>query len=237
LKTIDRGTPPVKARRTLERARGLLSERERKDATRLQYGRLAGVLFTVGALAYLLAALEVKDSDRLAVYIVTAAVICSGVICSALPWRRLPDASLHVLVIIADLEVGVAVWATDPVTGAFFILVGVFAAYAVESRRQIVAHLVFIGLLFFAPLLYDAAAHAQTVRHALLFLPITLLAAGMVTYLRERTEKQERRLRTFAAEAIDVAARLLGDGEIAEEDKDRDGQISTQLQGDPIPFG
>jgi hypothetical protein len=83
------------------------------------------------------------------------------VICAALPWERLPNASLHVLIVVADLEVAAAVWASDPDMGAFFILVGVFAAYAVETRRQILAHLGLIALASLAPLLQLGGARGR----------------------------------------------------------------------------
>lgn len=222
-----RAAPSVEAWRTLKRARLLLSEREQMDAARLRYGRLAGVLFILGGVAYRLSALELADSNHLAVYIVTAVAISCGVICGALPWERLPNASLHVVVVVADVVVVGAVWATDPVTGAFFILVGVFAAYAVQTRRQILAHVVLIGLLCFVPLLYEPSAQASVVRSALLYLPITALAAGVITYLCERAEVQEQRLRSFAAEAIDIAESLLGDREVADDDADQDGEVSS----------
>jgi hypothetical protein len=67
-----------------------------------------------------------------------------------------------------------------------------------------------IGLFLFAPLLYVAHAQSSTVHHALFELPTIVLAAGLVTYLRERTEAQEQTLRRFAGEAVEIAARMVG---------------------------
>jgi|SRR5690348_7284187 hypothetical protein len=228
LREVERRPPTEDVLVTLNRAQILLSERERIASVRLRYGRLAGVLFIAGGLAYLFAGLDVPDSNHLGVYIVTVACICSGVICAALPWERLPNASLHVLIVIAVFEVAAAVWASDPDIGAFFILVAVFAAYAVETRRQILAHLGLIALVSFAPLLYNAAAHTGTLHHEVLYLLIAALAAGMVTYLSERAEAQEQALRSFTAEAIDVAGRLLGDGDVPVESGSEDAEIATE---------
>jgi hypothetical protein len=205
----DKNFTPASAEWTLGRARGLISERERRDRARLQHGRVAGVLFGVGGLAYLPAAVEVQGANDLGVLAVSAVAVCSGLLIWALPWQRMRPASLHVLVLVADLEISAAIWAADTATGAFFILLAVFAAYAFESREQIAVHVALFGMLLLLPVVYDPAESSDTVRLALLFWPIAALAAAMVTYLRERAELQERLVREFAAEAIDIAGRLL----------------------------
>ena len=183
---------------------------------RRRYGRVAGVLFVVAALATLPAALEFGQSSRVAIYVTTLVAVCSGLICLVLPWERLPSYSLHVLPIVAGLEVSAVIRATDPAGGVLFVLVAVFAAYAFASRAQIAAHLTLIGLFLFAPLLYDPGAHSSTIHHALLELPTIVLAAGLVAYLHERGEAQEETLRRFAGQAIDIAAQMAGDPESGE---------------------
>ncbi len=194
---------------TLGRARVLISERERRDTARLQHGRVAGVLFLVGGLAYLPAVVEVDGANELGVLAVTAVAVCSGLIMLALPWGRMTPASLHLVVVVADLEISAAIWAADPATGAFFILLAVFSAYAFEARQHVAVHVALFGMLLLFPVVYDPDQSADIVRLALLYWPIAALAAAMVTYLRERAEAQERLMRQFAAEAIDVADRLL----------------------------
>jgi len=183
---------------------------------RRRYGRVAGVLFVVAALATLPAALEFGQSSRVAIYVTTLVAVCSGLICLVLPWERLPSFSLHVIPIVAGLEVSAVIQATDPAGGVLFVLVAVFAAYAFASRAQIAAQLTLIGLFLFAPLLYDPGAHSSTIHHALLEFPTIVLVAGLVAYLHERAEAQEETLRRFAGEAIDIAAGMAGDPETAE---------------------
>src|SRR2546423_7963245 len=195
----------AETRRTVTRAReALLAHGSNEAKRRRRYGLTAGVLFVVAALATFPVALDYYDSSRWAVYVMTIVAVCSGLICLALPWERLPPFSLHVLPIAAGLEISAVVRATDPVAGVLFVLVALFAAYAFRSRAQIGAHLALIGLFLFAPLLYVAHAQSSTVHHALFELPTIVLAAGLVTYLRERTEAQEQTLRRFAGEAAAI---------------------------------
>lgn len=208
----EQRSPQASTEWTLARARVLISERERQDTARLQHGRLAGVLFLVGGLAYLPAVVEVDGANQLGVLAVTAAAVSSGLLMLALPWERMTAAALHLLVLVADIEISAAIWAADPATGAFFILLAVFSAYAFEDRRHVAVHVALFGLLLLLPVAYDRDQSSDIVRLALLYWPIAALAAAMVTFLRERAEAQERLVRQFAAEAIDVAGRLLKTG-------------------------
>ena len=141
----------------------------------------------------------------------TFVAVCSGIVCLVLPWERLPSFSLHVIPVVAGLEISAVIRATDPAGGVLFVLVAVFAAYAFASRAQIAGHLTLIGLFLVAPLLYDPGAHSSTIHHALLEFPTIVLVAGLVAYLHERAEAQEETLRRFAGEAIDIAAGMAGD--------------------------
>jgi hypothetical protein len=203
--------------RMVRRARqALVAHGTDESRRRRRYGHVAGVLFVVAALATLPAELYFDHSSRWAIYATTLVAVCSGLICLVLPWERLPSFSLHVIPIVAGLEVSAVIQATDPAGGVLFVLVAVFAAYAFASRAQIAAQLTLIGLFLFAPLLYDPGAHSSTIHHALLEFPTIVLVAGLVAYLHERAEAQEETLRRFAGEAIDIAAGMAGDPETAE---------------------
>jgi hypothetical protein len=202
----------AETRRTVARAReALVSPGADEARRRRRWGLIAGVLFVTASLATLPAALDFNETSRWAVYVITIVAVCSGVVCLVLPWERLPPFSLHALPIVAGLEISAVIRATDPAAGVLFVLVGLFAAYAFASRTQIAAHLALIGLFLFAPLIYYPDADSSTIHHALLELPTIVLAAGLVTYLRERTETQQQTLRRFAGEAIEIAARMVGD--------------------------
>ena len=201
----------AETRRTVVRARqALLAHGSDESRRRRRYGLVAGVLFVVAALTTLPAGLDMEHSARWAVYVLTFVAVSSGLVCLMLPWERLPPYSLHVLPLAAGLEISAVIRATDPAAGVLFVLVAVFAAYAFASRAQIAVHLTLIGLFLFAPLLYVPDAQSSTIHHGLLELPTIVLAASLVTYLRERTEAQEQTLRRFAGEAIEIAARMVG---------------------------
>jgi hypothetical protein len=69
------------------------------------------------------------------------------------------------------------------------------------SARAAGGRLFLVGGLAYLP----AVVEVDGANH----LAVLALAAAMVTYLRERAEAQERLMRQFAAEAIDIAGRLV----------------------------
>src|SRR5256885_12583257 len=96
----------AETRRTVARAgEALLAHGSKGAKRRRRYGRTAGVLFVVAALATFPVALAYDESSRWAVYVMTIVAVCSGLISLALPWERIPPFSLHVLPIAAVPEI------------------------------------------------------------------------------------------------------------------------------------
>lgn len=105
---------------------------------------------------------------------------------------------MHLVAVVAALEVALTVAYADPIFSTYYTFVAIFAAYVFTSRTAIAAHVAFLSLLAFAPLLYsDESANAILERGSIL-VPTLVLAAGAVAYLRERLGASEARYRRLS---------------------------------------
>ena len=154
-------------------------------------GRLAGLLFAVGAIVSA-PANELFTDPRVgqAARWVDLLAFVSGVVCLAIPWRRVPERWFHLLPIAGTLEVALSVWSVGTHGGIYswyYVLVAVFTAYAFESRAQIAAHMGLVTVAFAAPVAYlDASGNAPI--RTVVAVPVILAVAAVVTYLREGLE-------------------------------------------------
>src|SRR5688500_13162928 len=110
-------------------------------------GRIAGVLFMCGAVASFPAG-QVLDyaEGRDGIYATNLLALATGLICLALPWRRLPFWASHVIPPLAAVEVMLAVVVGGEhgsVYAWYFVLGGVYTGYAFRVRKQMAAHLGF----------------------------------------------------------------------------------------------
>jgi diguanylate cyclase (GGDEF)-like protein len=160
-------------------------------------GRLAGLLFAVGALASaptneLFADPPVGQAARW----IDLLAFVSGLVCLSIPWRRVPEQWFHLLPIVGTVEVALSVWAIGVHGGIYswyFVLVAVFVAYAFESRAQIAGQMLFLAVCFTVPVLYLDDAGTAAIR-ALVAVPLLVTVAAMVAYLRESLEEGRAQL-------------------------------------------
>ncbi len=154
-------------------------------------GRLAGLLFAVGAIVSA-PANELFTNPRVgpAARWVDVLAFLSGIVCLAIPWRRVPERWFHVLPIAGTIEVGLSVWSVGTHGGIYswyYVLVAVFTAYAFENRAHIAAHMGLVAIAFAAPIAYlDAASNAPI--RTVVAVPVILAVAAVVAYLREGLE-------------------------------------------------
>jgi GGDEF domain-containing protein len=159
----------------------------------LVLGRVAGVLFLSGALASM-PANAMLDGDT-GDYLVDALALVSAIVCFLIPWQRLGNRALHVLVAIATLEVVLAVAVHEGhgmVFTWYFVLVAVFAAYAFRRRGEAIAQLAFTCAGMAATAVYGRATEPDAPANALVGIPTICVAAGVVIWLREGLERRER---------------------------------------------
>ncbi len=164
-------------------------------------GRLAGILFIVGALASIPANLLFRHPGvgTLSNVLIALALV-SGLACLLAPWERIPERVFHAVPVLAGAEVALTVWAVGvhgPVYEWFFVLVAVFTAYAFESRRVIALHMSLYTLAAALPLLYRDDTAEQVARIGVL-IPMLWVATAVVMFLREGMVARQRELADLA---------------------------------------
>jgi diguanylate cyclase (GGDEF)-like protein len=168
---------------------------------RTHTGRLAGVLFIVGALASIPANLLFRHpSVGVINHVMVAVALVSGLGCLLAPWERIPERVFHAVPVMASAEVALTVWAVGkhgPVYEWFFVLVAVFAAYAFDSRRVIAAHMSFCTFAAALPLIYDGSTTQQVARIGV-FMPMLWVATVVVLQLREGLTRGQAELADLA---------------------------------------
>ena len=176
-------------------------ETREQIARRTIIGRLAGVLFIVGALASIPANLLFRHpSVGTLNNVLVALALVSGLGCLLAPWERIPARVFHLVPATASIEVAVTVWAVGrhgPVYEWFYVLVAVFAAYAFERRRDLVAHMGLATLAACLPLLYGENPSEQVARLGVL-ISMLWVATGVVAHLREQMVARQRELADLA---------------------------------------
>jgi diguanylate cyclase (GGDEF)-like protein len=155
-------------------------------------GRLAGMLFMVGALSSLPsnAAFSNPVVDQ-RVWPISALAFVSGVVCFYVPWKRLSERWFHLLPASGTAQTALSVWGIGVHGGIYswyFVLVAVFVAFAFSNRLQIAAHMAFVGICFALPVLYLPTVGDAGLRAAVA-VPVLCAVAAVVAYLREGLEK------------------------------------------------
>jgi diguanylate cyclase (GGDEF)-like protein len=170
-------------------------------ARRIATGRLAGILFIVGALASIPANLLFRNPSVGALnHIMVALALVSGLGCLLAPWDRIPERVFHLVPIIASVECAATVAAVGkhgPVYEWFFVLVAVFTAYAFESRRVIAMHMLLCTVAAALPFVYRDDTIEQVARVGVL-MPMLWVATAVVAYLREGLVAGQRELADLA---------------------------------------
>jgi len=183
---------------------------EMDAAERRRLGRTGGALLIIGSLAAVPAGLALEPSPQATDHLVSLAGILVGIAIWLIPWEREPARSLYLIPLIGTTEVmvGTALFSDD---FAFYqILVGVYTAYVVRDRRHFVAFMAFFTLATVAPLFYLDDNSSDLLHHILVTLPVLLISAAVVRYLRLMLESRERQYRQFALEAVGLAERIRG---------------------------
>lgn len=184
-----------------------LLEREAAGRKR-SYGTLAGALFVLGSLLSVPSSLLADPAPPVAWYLLTVAGVGSGIVCFLLPWERYPLSVFHLVAAVATLEVVVVVRLFDPFYTYLFFVVAVYVAYIFPNPREVIPQLCFIVFAIALPLIYDRE-HFTDVLHLTLFaVPIVVVGAAMVAYLRLELARREREYARLAGETGQLAARI-----------------------------
>jgi diguanylate cyclase (GGDEF)-like protein len=167
-----------------------------REETRMNYF-LAGVLFIGGGFGAIIPDALHEPAQPTTIYLLPLLAVVSGLIVWALA-SRMPRRYLHVVAVVAALEVALTVGLADRMFSTYFTFVAIFAAYVFTSRRAIAAHIGFVAALCFAPLVYSPGTARDMLLMASILVPTLVLAGGAVAYLRERLESSEARYRKLS---------------------------------------
>lgn len=167
-----------------------------REQTTIFY-RLSSILFIGGGVAAVPPDLLHRPAYDETVFLLPLLAIVSGIV-TWLIADRAPPWGLHVVAVVATLEIAFTVAAADEVFRVYYVFVAIFVAYIFSDRRTIAAHIAFVIAAALAPIVYDPGDARALAVQALIVIPTLIIAAGMVTYLRERLAASEDRYRRLS---------------------------------------
>ncbi len=162
-----------------------------------RYWRLAAILFIGGGLGAIPSDALHEPSHPSTIYLLPALAIVSGIVCWVIA-DHVSRGWLHVMTVIATLEIAITVWLADETFAIYYTFIAIFAAYVFRSRRAVALHVAFASLCALAPMVYEPGAARETLEQTMALIPTLLLAAGAVVFLRERLEASEERFRRLS---------------------------------------
>jgi diguanylate cyclase (GGDEF)-like protein len=175
---------------------------ENDAAGRRTIGRIAGILFSAGALATVPAYRLMQDPTPPAVAnVLTFLAFISGLTCFLVPWDRMRPAWFHLVPALGTVEIALSVWLLrehGSVVSWFYVFVVVFAALAFCERTSVAAHVAFASVALAAPIAYMPESARDNLVRTLIAVPTLVVAAAVVAFLRERLELGKEVMRRAA---------------------------------------
>jgi diguanylate cyclase (GGDEF)-like protein len=162
--------------------------------TTAQHFRLAAILFIGGGLGAAPADALHRPAFGPEIYLLPLLAIVSGAFCWIFA-SRIPRWALHVLAVVATIEIAVTVAIAGPVFSVYYIFIAIFVAYVFRDRRVIAAHVAFACAAVLAPIFYEPELARDHLIQAVVLTPSLILTAGAVAFLRERLAASELRYR------------------------------------------
>jgi diguanylate cyclase (GGDEF)-like protein len=156
---------------------------------------------SLGALTALAAASLVSHPGApLSFYILNVVSLLTGIACVLMPWGGISAGWLHVVPVVAIVEVTLGVRLAGPygdIAADYFIFIVVFIGYAFATRRAVMAHVALATAASSLPLLYEAPTGTEPAR-TLIRILVLVIIAGIVTLLREGLQRRQRELEALA---------------------------------------
>jgi hypothetical protein len=178
---------------------------------RKRLGRLGGLLLlTIVSAAAVPASLFLKPAPEPPELLISLAGIVAGALFMAVPWERLPERALYSISIVATgyVAIGVSLYIDD---FAFYqVLIAVYTAYVVRDPKDFLWLMAFMAVMTIAPLFYVDQSFDDLAHHTLVTLPVMIISAAVVRYLRNTLAEREHQYRRFAVEAVTLADRIRG---------------------------
>ncbi|HWC85610.1 MAG TPA: GGDEF domain-containing protein [Solirubrobacteraceae bacterium] len=160
------------------------------------------MVISLGALTALASAMIVRHPGApISFYVLTVVSLLTGIGCVLMPWGGISARWLHVVPVVATVEVALGVRLAGvygDIAANYYIFVVVFIGYAFSTRRAIAAHVAFAVAASSLALLYVSLDAAETAARTLIRVLVLLVIAGIVTLLREGLQKRQRELELLA---------------------------------------
>ena len=192
------------------RAEANVTVEEMAPSERKRLGRLGGLLLlTIGSAAAVPASLFLEPAPEPPALLISLAGIVVGALLMAVPWERLPARALYSISIVGTGYVAMGVSLSDDF--AFYqVLIAVYTAYVVRDPKDFLWLMAFMAATTIAPLLYVDESFDDLAQHILVTLPVMIISAAVVRYLRNTLAQRELQYRRFAFEAVTLAERIRG---------------------------
>jgi hypothetical protein len=175
------------------------------DSVRLV--RIAGILLLTGSVFSIPGGVVIEPAPPLTDYWVslTGATIAAGLLLAPSAWITGPWVHFSLLVGVVLIAVAVGVFSDD--YAFFYVITAIYGAFALRRKAEVLAYVVLLTLALLAPLVYDDRIKEQ-LHHIFVVLPVLLISALFVVYLRESLERNARNYAELAGEADALASRI-----------------------------
>jgi diguanylate cyclase (GGDEF)-like protein/putative nucleotidyltransferase with HDIG domain len=203
----------------------------RGAAQRAQMGRLIGILMFVGVAFSIPLKLLLSDPplNADAFWLADALALALGVLGVALPWRRMPAWTSHLITPVATAEIALSAAIAGShasVFASYFVLCGFFVGYSFDRRAHVVAHMGFVLAAMAGVAVLTAGDDPDALLRTMVFGPCLAISAGVIHWLsngmrasqrelRELAESRRREARTDQLTGLGNRRKLLDDLEVA----------------------
>jgi hypothetical protein len=177
---------------------------------RKRFGRLGGFLVIVGSLAAAPAAAFLDPAPAPVEYLIALAGVLAGIGIILIPWERFNERALYAIPVVATLYVGMSVIVYSDDFAFYMVLIAVYTAYVVRDRQDFFLLMGLFSVGVVAPTAIADQSFDEFAHQVLVTLPVMIVSAAVVRYLRDALEARERQYRRFAFEAVSLAERIRG---------------------------
>lgn len=169
--------------------------------------RIAGVLLLTGSLFSIPGGIVIEPSPPLTNYLVSLiGVLIAAVLLLAPPsWITRAWVYFSLLVGVVLIAIAVDIFSDD--YAFFYVITAIYGAFALRRKSELIAYVGLLTLALLAPIVYDDQIKEQ-LHHIFVVLPVLLISALFVLYLRESLERNLRNYAELAGQADALASRI-----------------------------
>ena len=169
--------------------------------------RIAGVLLLTGSLFSIPGGIVIEPSPPVSSYLITlaGALIAGAFLLAPGAWITRAWVYFSLLVGVVLIALAVDVFSDD--YAFFYVVTAIYGAFALRRKAEVIAYVTLLTVALLAPLAYDGALK-EHLHHIFVVLPVLVISALFVLYLRESLERNVRQYAELAGEADALASRI-----------------------------